>query len=259
MRELGVAWLGRVAYPDAVRLQERLRERILAGEREAETLLLLEHEPVVTLGRRARAEHLLASEDELARRGIAVERSSRGGDVTYHGPGQLVAYPVVTLEHGVVAHVLAMARAVIEVAASFGVRTHFRRDCPGVWTESGAKLAAFGVHVHRRVAIHGVAFNVDLPCADRRGRGPHHGFGTSSPSFASLTGLGRAGAFDSALDPFSLIIPCGLRSAQVTSLAIEASRPIALADLVDPFADALTFALDRNRHAAVGCFLEARP
>jgi lipoyl(octanoyl) transferase len=181
-------WLGRVAYADAVRLQEALRRRVLDGDDGAERLLLLEHEPVITLGRSARREHLLLSPDALAERGIALAESSRGGDVTYHGPGQLVAYPVLRLTRGVVAHVEALAAAVLAVAAAQGVRARFRRDCPGVWVarDDGRedKLAAFGVHVHRRVAIHGVALNVTT-----------------------------------ALSAFELIVPCGLAGTRATSLA----------------------------------------
>src|SRR5690348_3077439 len=102
---LRCAWLGRVAYDEAVRLQEALRTRILEGDDTAEALLLVEHPAVVTLGRRADPRHLLASPEELAQSGVAVSPSSRGGDVTFHGPGQLVAYPVLRLRSGVVAHV----------------------------------------------------------------------------------------------------------------------------------------------------------
>src|SRR5262249_41657862 len=97
-RRMNWQWLGRVGYADAVARMEALRTRILDGDTGAETLLLLEHAPVITLGRRARAEHILASAEALAARGVTVAESSRGGDVTYHGPGQLVAYPVMRLE-----------------------------------------------------------------------------------------------------------------------------------------------------------------
>ncbi|HZS35643.1 MAG TPA: lipoyl(octanoyl) transferase LipB [Polyangia bacterium] len=209
MTPLAAVWLGRVGYAAAVELQERLRRRILDGDRGAETLLLVEHDAVITLGRGARAEHVLASPSELRARGVAVERSSRGGDVTYHGPGQLVAYPVMRLERGVVAHVEAMAAACIDVAASLGVRARFRRECPGVWVGDD-KLAAFGVHVHRRVAAHGVALNVST-----------------------------------ALDAFDLIVPCGLKNTRATSLAALTGRALAPADLAPPFADAFARAAGR--------------
>jgi lipoyl(octanoyl) transferase len=220
MSGLRCHWLGRVAYADAVALQEALRRRLLDGDHDAERLLLLEHDPVITLGKSARREHLLATPELLAARGITVAESSRGGDVTYHGPGQLVAYPVMRLQNGVVAHVEALAQAVIDLAAAHGVSARFRRDCPGVWVDSGspekqeAKLAAFGVHVHRRVAIHGVAVNITT-----------------------------------ALSAFDLIVPCGLAGTRATSLA--ALTPGALPPLADlarafasRFADAVGRAVD---------------
>jgi lipoyl(octanoyl) transferase len=210
MTPLAVAWLGRVGYRAAAALQERLRSRILDGDDGAEILLLLEHDPVVTLGRAARAEHVLAAPDELRARGIAVERSTRGGDVTYHGPGQLVAYPVMRLRRGVLAHVQAMADAAIAVAAAEGVEAVFRRDCPGVWAGAD-KLAAFGVHVHRRVATHGLALNVSTP-----------------------------------LDAFDLIVPCGLRGARVTSLAALTGRPLAPAALAPALGAAFARAVGRR-------------
>jgi lipoate-protein ligase B len=182
-------WLGRVAHGDAVARMEALRARILDGDRAAETLLLCEHDPVITLGRRARAEHILASEAALAARGVTVVRASRGGDVTYHGPGQLVAYPVMQLRGGVVDHVCRLAKAAIAVADGFGIRARFDRARPGVWV-GDAKLAAVGVHVHRRVAIHGLALNV-----------------TTS------------------LDAFDLIVPCGLTGLAVTSIAAHCRQP----------------------------------
>ena len=197
---LGWAWLGRVEYADAVARMERLRARILDGDATAETLLLLEHPATITMGRRTRPENLLATPEELAARGVAVVRSSRGGDVTYHGPGQLVVYPVVRLVDGVVAHVERLAQAAVDVAAQHGVTARFDRDCPGVWTPD-AKLAAIGVHVHRRVAIHGLALNVNT-----------------------------------ALDHFSLIVPCGLSNRRVTSIAAESHTTPDLPSVAAEFA-----------------------
>ena len=159
-----------------------MRAAILAGHG-PETLLLCEHDPVITLGRSANASNVVASAAELARRGIAVERISRGGDVTIHCPGQLVGYPVVRLRGGVVDHMTALSRALIAVLAELGVEAIWRRDAPGLWV-AGAKICAFGVNVQRRVAIHGFALNV-------------------------------------AVDPgaFALIVPCGLPDARLTSIA----------------------------------------
>lgn len=195
-------WLGRVGYEDAVARMEGLRARILDGDLSAETLLLLEHPATITMGRRTRPENLLATPAELEARGVAVVRSSRGGDVTYHGPGQLVAYPVVRLGDGVVAHVERLAQAAVDVAAEYGVAARYDRDCPGVWTPD-AKLAAIGVHVHRRVAIHGLALNVTT-----------------------------------ALDHFSLIVPCGLSNRRVTSIAAESGTQPDLPSVAAKFAAA---------------------
>ena len=213
-RPLPWRWLGRVRHHDAVAEMERLRARILDGDDTAEQLLLLEHAPVITLGKRARDENLLATAAELAARGIEVERTSRGGDITYHGPGQLVAYPVVKLDDGVIKHVERLAAATVAVARAHGVAARFDRDCPGVWV-GDAKLAALGVHVHRRVAIHGLAFNVTT-----------------------------------ALDAFALIVPCGLRNARVTSLAALTGTQPSLPDVAAAWADAFAVASGRAVVAA---------
>jgi lipoyl(octanoyl) transferase len=211
-RALRWRWLGRVGYRDAVAQMESLRTRILDGDEAAEALLLLEHAPVITLGRRARLENLLVTEAELSARGIAVERASRGGDVTYHGPGQLVAYPVMRLDDGVIRHVERLAAATVTVAHAHDVHARFDRDCPGVWADE-AKLAALGVHVHRRVAIHGIAVNVTT-----------------------------------ALDAFALIIPCGLRNTKVTSLAALSGATPALPDVARQWAAAFGAASGRVMH-----------
>jgi len=179
------AWLGRVAYRPTWELQESLRQAILERRAE-ETLLCCEHEPVITLGRSADRKHVLASAKELHRRGVDLVDCSRGGDVTYHGPGQLVGYPIFRVR-SVVAHVEGMARALIDAVGVVGAS--WRRDAPGVWVD-GAKLAAFGVHIQRGVAIHGFALNVTT-----------------------------------ALDAFSLIVPCGLPYSRVTSLAALGVAP----------------------------------
>jgi lipoate-protein ligase B len=174
------AWLGRVAYRAAWELQEALRDGVLAGT-VPETLLFLEHDPVITLGHSGAADHVLCSEVELSRRGIDLVRSSRGGDVTYHGPGQLVGYPIMRTT-SVMAHVRGMAQAIIDACAELAVQAAFDCDRPGVWVGDD-KLAAFGVHIRRGVAIHGFALNVTTT-----------------------------------LDGFGAIVPCGLAGFGVTSL-----------------------------------------
>jgi lipoyl(octanoyl) transferase len=171
------AWLGRVPFGFTAALQERLRQEVREGVR-PEILLLCEHPPVVTLGRRARPEHVLLSESQLRTRGIEVHTASRGGGVTFHGPGQLVGYPVFRLRRGVLAHVESMAAAILSVLDQAGVRAEWRRACPGLWV-GDEKVCAFGIHVRRGVAIHGFALNVTtdlgsfdhiVPCGIPRGR-----------------------------------------------------------------------------------------
>jgi lipoyl(octanoyl) transferase len=181
LNELDWSWLGRVGWAATARLQEQLRSALLQGSGR-ETLLLCEHDPVITLGRRAQPGHLLLGADELRHRGVEIARASRGGEVTYHGPGQLVAYPVIRVRRGVVAHVEAMASGVIALLAEQGIRAHWRRETPGVWVD-GAKLCAFGIHVRHRVAIHGLALNVHTD-----------------------------------LRAFESIVPCGLPGVAVTSI-----------------------------------------
>jgi len=187
-------WLGRVPFAQTASLQERLRQGVLAGG--PETLLLLEHDPVITMGRSAEGANVLADEAELGRRGIALHRASRGGDVTYHGPGQLVGYPVVGLRGGVRAHVEAMALAIATVLAELGVAASYRPAAPGLWVafpHGEAKICAFGINVHRRVVIHGFALNLDPD-----------------------------------LGAFNLIVPCGIAGCAVTSVrALTGQAPTA--------------------------------
>jgi lipoate-protein ligase B len=206
---LDLVWLGRVPYRPTWQLQERLRAAVLDGTGR-ETVLLLEHLPVITLGRSADARHVLLDDAALARAGIERVATSRGGDVTYHGPGQLVAYPIVRLSQGPGAYVATLAQAVIEVVARLGVNASYRRDQPGVWVE-GRKLCAFGVHVHHRVAIHGLALNVTT-----------------------------------ALEAFHAIVPCGLAGVPVTSLAeLLGEKPPAVETLAERLGEAIAAGLQR--------------
>jgi lipoyl(octanoyl) transferase len=166
-------WLGRVDYLDGWRLQDAVAMRVRAGE--DERLLLLEHDPVYTIGRRGTTDHLLAGPGELRRAGASVYRVDRGGDITYHGPGQLVGYPVVRLGDApdLVRYVRAIEGALVDALASYGVVGRAERGKTGVWVDlpgSGlpAKIAAIGVRVSRGVTTHGFALNVrtDLTAFD---------------------------------------------------------------------------------------------
>ena len=168
------AWLGRVDYLDAWRLQNAVATRVRAGD--DERLLLLEHDPVYTIGRRGTTAHLLAAPEELRRVGASAYRVDRGGDITYHGPGQLVGYPVMRLGDSpdLTGYVRALESALVDALASYGVAARTERGKTGVWVElpeSGAqaKIAAIGVRVSRGVTTHGFALNVttDLAAFER--------------------------------------------------------------------------------------------
>jgi lipoate-protein ligase B len=199
LERIRVVDLGRLPYGEALTLQRGLARRVAAGDA-PDTLLLCEHPPVVTLGRAGRPEHLLFSRDELARRGVEVVDIERGGDVTYHGPGQLVGYPVLDLRrHGQDLHryLRALEEVLIRSAAAFGVEAGRLPGKTGVWV-ADRKLASIGIHVSRWVAWHGFALNVTEEC----------------------------------LPGFDLIVPCGLAGVRMTALGREAGRPVRLEEVV---------------------------
>jgi lipoyl(octanoyl) transferase len=162
MRRCEVRDLGRISYAEALALQRELVNRRKRGEI-ADQLLIVEHPHVVTMGRNGRRENLLASEELLARAGVEFHLTDRGGDVTYHGPGQIVGYPILDLrewKRDVVAYVRGIEQAIIDALAGFGIRAGRIPGLTGVWVE-GAKIAAIGVHISRWVTSHGFALNVD--------------------------------------------------------------------------------------------------
>lgn len=208
-------YLGRVAYDDGLRLQEQLVELRRAG-RMGNVLLLLEHPRVLTLGRHANRANVLASDEMLASRGVTLHDISRGGDVTYHGPGQLVGYPIFDLRSltstsgarmGPVDFVRLMEEALIRVCLTYGVRADRIAGLTGVWclADGGSpeplrkqdrKMGAIGIHVSRGITSHGFAFNVRTDLRD-----------------------------------FQLINPCGITDKAVTSLELEAADHAPLPDL----------------------------
>ncbi|HOS65978.1 MAG TPA: lipoyl(octanoyl) transferase LipB [Candidatus Latescibacteria bacterium] len=187
MRTLRVRDLGRDAgYREVFSLQERIHAQRVAGEC-PDTLLLLEHRPVYTLGRSAAESHVLYSEERLRALGIERVTTTRGGDVTYHGPGQLVGYPILHLGEArlrVLEYIDALEETLIRAVATFGVEVGRDTRNRGVWV-GNAKLAALGIRVSRQVTMHGFALNV-------------------SPRMADYSG----------------IVACGLQDADVTSLAL---------------------------------------
>src|SRR5947209_5308067 len=185
--ELWVCNLGATPYLEATKLQELVRAARQRGDL-PDVLLLLEHPPVYTRGRRSKADELTLGEDFYAARGIEVLDTDRGGRVTYHGPGQLVGYAIMHVPD-VLAHVRAIEAAIVGVLAQEGIRARARAgegaDFTGVWVDE-RKIASIGVHVARGVSTHGFAINVDND-----------------------------------LEPFSWIVACGLPDVQMTSLQAE--------------------------------------
>ncbi len=153
--------LGSMRYADALALQQQFVERRKRSEI-PDQLLIVEHPHVVTMGRTAHDENLLCAPELLDRAGIELHRTDRGGDVTYHGPGQIVGYPIVDLrewKRDVMAYVRALEQVLIDALAEFGIAAGREAGCTGVWTEQG-KIAAIGVHISRWITSHGFALNV---------------------------------------------------------------------------------------------------
>ncbi len=194
--------LGRINYREGLDLQQKLVELRHQG-RIGNTLLLLEHPPVLTLGRNSDRSNILADEALLALRGVTVHEINRGGDVTYHGPGQLVGYPIVDLRSftprmGIVDYVRLLEEVLIRVAGEFGVPAQRIAGRTGVWTFAGGqiaekKIAAIGVHVSRGITSHGFALNVTTDLRD-----------------------------------FELIVPCGISDRAVANLGDEADGPVGM-------------------------------
>lgn len=216
---IGWRWLGEVEHGAAIAAQEAARAAILAGDAGAAVVFLAAHPPTITLGHAADRRHVLIDDDEARARGVAIVPASRGGDVTYHGPGQLMVYPVVRVR-SVVGYLEAVAEELCALAAACGVDgATFRRDPAGVWLGEH-KLAACGLHLARGVAIHGWAFNVSTPPA-----------------------------------AWQMIVPCGL-AAPLVSLAEAcaargASPPPSVEALAHRLGPSLAARLDRDRAVVV--------
>ena len=190
-RPLASRRLGPVGYADAIDLQRALHSRVADGEMDG-ALLLLEHPHVYTLGRRGTTDDILATTDALSTLGVDVHHVDRGGEVTYHGPGQLVGYPIVDLRRlGMrpLEYVRSLERLLIDTLSGFGIPAEAEGHPTGVWTD-GAKIGAIGVRVSRSVTTHGFALNVS----------PDLGY-------------------------FDHIVPCGMRDCRVTSMACEGASP----------------------------------
>lgn len=153
--------LGRLGYAEALGVQKDFEARRKAGE-VPDQLIFVEHPHVITLGRNGRLENLLASGEILDRAGISLEHTNRGGDITYHGPGQIVCYPIIDLrdwKRDVVAYVRAIEQVLIGALGEFGIEAGLEPGATGVWVD-GAKIAAIGIHISRWVTSHGFALNL---------------------------------------------------------------------------------------------------
>jgi lipoyl(octanoyl) transferase len=221
---ISVLQFGTLDHSTGIRLQQRLVQLRKDG-RIGDVLLLLEHTPVITLGRNAKVSNVIASNEQLAARGVEVCECDRGGDVTFHGPGQLVGYPIFELRGfdssdgkrktlGVVEYVRRLEEVLIRTCADFRIPTQRVAGLTGVWTSPGAvahptgsetrlragdgaaKVAAIGVHISRGVTSHGFALNVNVD-----------------------------------LSYFDLIVPCGITSKSVTSMAKELGQQISLQEV----------------------------
>jgi lipoyl(octanoyl) transferase len=194
--ELDVRRLGRVPYAEALELQARLvAERQRGGI--GDTLLLLEHDPVFTLGRNARPEHVLFPAQALRAQGYEVFETGRGGDVTYHGPGQLVGYPILDLKpdrQDVHRYMRGLEEVMLRTCAEYGLAAHRIHGLTGCWIDDD-KIGAIGVRLSRWVTSHGFAFNVNVELA-----------------------------------PFQLIVPCGIQGKGVTSLKRLLGRDVDMAE-----------------------------
>jgi len=196
MRTCVHSFLGRIEYAEATDLQRACARRLLEGGEER--LLLLEHPPVITLGRNARREDVLFGEPALRARGVTVAPTDRGGQVTYHGPGQLVGYPILNLSperRDVGRYLRDLEEVLIRTLSRFGIEAGRIDGLTGVWV-GGEKIASIGVHLSRWITTHGFALNVSTDLAH-----------------------------------FSLIVPCGLSSRRVTSMERVLGRGVPLFDV----------------------------
>jgi len=194
--------LGTIDYAEAHRLQKELQGKRIRGEL-SDIVLLLEHPPVLTMGRSAKAQHVVAAPELLEAREIQVHEVGRGGDVTYHGPGQLVAYPIIDLKpdrKDVRKYVASLEETMIRTCAGFGLAAGRVEGLNGAWI-GDRKVGAVGVRISRWVTMHGLALNVN-----------------------------------SDLREFEMIVPCGIQDKGVTSLSAELGRTVHVTEVFEPLA-----------------------
>ncbi len=190
-----------MAFAPCLQLQERTRDEVAAGDR-SPTILLVEHPPTLTLGRRGKRSDILWSDEHLQRQGVDVCETPRGGEVTLHAPGQLVAYPIVRIGWRIRAHITRLGEAAATLLSELGVaQPQFRIDHPGVW-QGPRKVASIGVHVSRGVTLQGIAINFAV-----------------DPSY------------------FAALVSCGMPDVQMVNASQLGARPISLPDAAVRYAE----------------------
>jgi lipoyl(octanoyl) transferase len=201
LRECLVAWLGRISYEEALSLQMQICDLKKQGF-DKDVLLLLEHPPTITLGRSGKRDHLLVTEEYLKLRGIDLWNVDRGGDITFHGPGQLVGYPILTLqtqERDVHRYMHNLEESLIQLLETYGINGSREHGLTGVWTQAG-KIAAMGVHISRWITRHGFALNINTD-----------------------------------LSYYDFIVPCGISGRKITSLQYILSHSVNMEEVVERY------------------------
>lgn len=196
-------YLNKIPYKDALQIQKGAHEKIKHSiPKTGGYLYLLEHYPVITNGRFGNDENFLLPINQIEKLGIEVYKSERGGDLTYHGPGQLVAYPIINLRAfnlGVKAYIASLEQVIINLLSEFAINSSTREGYPGVWT-NGRKIASIGVSVKNGITMHGSALNVNTD-----------------------------------LEGFSMIVPCGIKDTQVTSMEKTLGSKVGMQDVIKSF------------------------
>jgi len=154
-------YLGRLDFASAMKVQSDLHRRIVNDDTQPDTVIFLEHEPTISCGRHTNMNNVLFTVEQLSERGIRLEHIDRGGDVTFHGPGQLVCYPVRRVRTQVKTHVDGVTRVLQELLLGYGIPTDWSDENPGLWTSQG-KIAALGMRIREGVSLHGFALNVNI-------------------------------------------------------------------------------------------------
>lgn len=215
-----IAWsfLGRISYSECLEIQRSLQNNIISGEDSScGQILFLEHEPVITVGKFGSHQNLLSNEESLKKSGIEIFETERGGDFTYHGPGQLVCYPVLNLKKlglGVKKYIYLLEEVIIRTLKDYGIDAERKDKFPGVWV-GDCKIAFIGIYVKKHVTMHGFSMNIENQA-----------------------------------DNFSHIVPCGISELKITSISEVLGRKIkcqeAIQNLVEKFERELGVKVEKN-------------